>query len=336
LLRFLVLCVTALSFLTACGQTTSQKNPPSNFEVPDDPQARIRFLEQFPILNSDGQEAAPTHPDFEGYPLGVLIGMVKKNQGTSCSASHLDSGFVATNAHCVDQNLGPGKYFLIYFDKEGVKKWAPVESFVYVGKPDSDDVAVLKIPAENARQWHTAGKAARPIPIAQATDAEPNPAPVTLPIHIWAFDPFKPAHPDLVQRHGAAGAFFQPRTCQMTRTKPTVVGIKILESGELERTTIHNRNASPALHFFVDQCDRNPIHGNSGSLVTAAGKFGDKIGVYHWGIGTREGKEKYNYLEYTGSNGRPKSLWDENRWQDIFGVGYLFEHFAAAHPQVLF
>lgn len=342
MVRFLISCALAI-LLTACGQSTTQKSGSPDlprFPVPKpNPIDRARFLEQFPLLNSDAEEAAFEHPDIEGYPLGVLIGMPDSGEGTFCSASHLDLGFVATNAHCVEQwrTLGADKYFLVYFDPSGLKKFTPVESFVYIGNPGSDDVAILKIPKEAAIQWQTAGKAAKAVPVAIATPETPQPAPLTFPIHIWAFDPFSPSHPDLMTKYkDRAGMIFKPRTCQMTRTKPTVVGSKVQPSGAIEHITINSAKANPALHFFVDQCDRPPVHGNSGSLVTVAEKFSEKIGVYHWGIGTKDGKEKYDYIEYTGTDGRTRFFHEAADWQDMFGVGYLFEHFAGAHPQVLF
>jgi hypothetical protein len=219
-----------------------------------------------------------------------------------------------------------------------LKRFAQVESFVYVGNSNADDVAILKISDRDAKHWKAAGKRAMPVPEAKPTDTDPNPPPLSFDIHIWAFDPFEPSHPQLAERYpGEPGMIFQPRTCHMTRTKPKVVGAKLPQNGgPIEHTVIRSDKASSALHFFVDSCNRMPVHGNSGSLVTVAGRFEDKIGVYHWGIGTRDGKDKFDYLEYTGTDGRTRFLHDILDWQEIFGVGYLFEHFGTAHPNVVF
>jgi hypothetical protein len=269
----------------------------------------------------------------------VLIGIPDSGKGSFCSASHIDLGLVATNAHCVEQwrDLGPGRYYVVFYDPAGLKKWARVESFVYIGNAAADDIAILKIPTAAALQWQTAGKLAKVVPLAQPTTDKPNPDPISFPIHIWAFDPFEPSHPDLAAKYqSSAGMIFKPRTCQMMRSKPILMGAKMPETGTPQRAPIHSNKTNPALHFFVDSCDRMPVHGNSGSLVTIAEHFAEKVGVYHWGIGTRDGKETFDYVEYTGTDGKTKYLHDPAEWQDIFGVGYLFEHFQMKHPQVLF
>ncbi len=340
LIRFLMSCCLGLSLLSACGRNESPKasSPsPQDFPTPVDV---TPFLKQFPLLNAEAEEAASYHEDFEGFPLGALVGTPKGGNITLCSASHIDLGYVATNAHCVDRTIGAGRYYVIYFDLKGMKKFAKVESFVYIGNANADDVAILKIPPSAAKEWQTAGKTIKLVTEVQPTPEDPAPAPLSFSVRIWAFDPFSPSHPKLSAHYqDRSGMIFQPRTCQMTRTKPLLVGTKVPEGAPIEHTTIDTDHANSALHFFVDQCDRIPVHGNSGSLVTISDQFDKKIGVFHWGMHAPTepgGKKKYDYIEYTGSDGRTRFLHEMKDWNDIFGVGYLFEHFARAHPSVLF
>ncbi len=327
-----------MTLLSACGQNTSPKTAPApaNFPgqekpkgdgkplFPKDPAERSALLDGFPIFNTFGEMKAYTHPDIEGFPLGVLLGLLDSG-GTFCSVSHLDLGYVATNAHCVKRQE-IGNYYVVYFDALGIKQHAQVESIVFLGNEDVDDIAILKIPNEAALQWQTAGKAAKAVPKAVSTPENPVPTPIALSIRVWAFDPLT-----------TGGGAFHPRSCEMSVTRPILMGAKVPNNGPIERIPIRSsKKAEDGVHFFVDQCDQNPIHGNSGSLVTIAEQFADKVGVYHWGVGTKDGKDKYDYIEYTGSNGRTRFLHEAKDWEDIFGMGYLFQHFQGAHPQLFF
>lgn len=333
---FLVAFVTLLSGCGNAGEKAGPRVPEFPAPAPED---QTLFLEEFPLLDAQGNEAAPVHSDFAGHPVGALLGLPGKGQSiTFCSASHLESGYVLTNAHCVPnwQQMGPKRYFVVFYDNRGVKSFSALESFIYVGNTGADDVALLKIPAEAAAHWAQAGRAAKSVATAQATQADPNPKPLSLAVHLWAFDPFTPSHPQLAQKYqNMPGMIFQPRDCQVSRTKPTLVGVKVTESGALDRTQIRNTQANPILHFFIDSCNRAPVHGNSGSLVTTAGKFDEKIGVFHWMSGTRE-TQTFDYIEYTGNDGQTRFIHDAKPGTEFFGIGYLFDHFRIAHPHTFF
>ncbi len=333
-----------VAFLSACGKSETPASAPGplskSVNYPVDTVKRDRMLEAFPVLNQEGNPLPYYDDDLTGYPIGVLIGFKPGSNETGlCTVSHLDSGYVATNAHCLENwdTLGPGWFHVLYFNPQGLKKHTRVESFVYVGSKESDDVAILKIPSEAAEEWQTAGKKTRDLPLALPTAQTPNPKPIAYSVRIWAFDPLIPSHIDIAERNSSeAGMIFKPRTCQMTRTRPTLTGSKVPENGPIETFRISAGHANQNLHFFLDMCDRYPVHGNSGSLVTLAGLFEAKVGVFHWMSGAKEGKEKYDWVEVSGSDGNSRFIHEESYWHEIYGVGYLFQHFGSAHPNVLF
>jgi len=342
LVRLLLTSVVAIALLSACGKSDTPMSAPGALpkSYPVDKVNRGPILDAFPVLNQNGDPLAYSDPDLTGYPIGVMVGFKPDTNETAlCSVSHLGSGYVTTNAHCLEKwdELGPAWFHVLYFDRQGLKRHARVESFVYVGSKDSDDVAVLKIPGGAAEQWEAAGKSVKQVELAESNFNNPRPLPIAYSVRIWAFDPIMPWHADVAERNTIdSGMMFQPRTCQMTRTQPTLIGNKIPENGPIKQIRISSGHGNQNLHFFLDQCDRNPVHGNSGSLVTLSGKFDDKIGVFHWMSGAKEGKDKYDYVEFDGSDGRPRFIHEEGAWHEIFGVGYLFQHFAGQHPNVLF
>lgn len=79
---------------------------------------------------------------------------------------------------------------------------------------------------------------------------------------------------------------------------------------------------------------KRPVHGNSGSLITAADDITQIFGAYHWNIpADRQRMTEYSKFEYRGNNDTAVSLsWEDMKLRDFFGVGTDFNALLASHP----
>jgi hypothetical protein len=300
------------------------------FEVPKLDSEREQFLASFPVVNDAEEESAPLDPRTNRAPFGVLIHMASFGQGTFCSVAHVSPGRVTTNAHCVSRSSAPHEYFVVFYNNRNWKRYERVTNFVYVGNQESDDVAVLQIDPDAARSWDTVSGAT-----VNSSAEIGAPAPALHKATIWSFNPFKENHPALYQKYNGSGMRFTPKHCDASRTRPSLTGISADgEGAETGRIRIVSGVSQEKIHWFVDACDKRPVHGNSGSLITSVDDITQIYGAYHWNIpADRQKMSEYARFEYRGNNGTAVELnWADLKKRDFFGVGTDFNALLASHP----
>jgi hypothetical protein len=316
--------------LAGCGSGGNQATGLPTFEVPKLDSEREQFLASFPLVNDSQEESAPVDPRTGRAPFGALIHMAAFGQGTFCSVAHVSPGKVTTNAHCVSRSSRPDEYFVVFYNNRNWKRYERVTGFVYVGSQESDDVAVLQIDPDAARSWDTVSGT----PVNSRAEVG-QPIPALRKATIWSFNPFKDNHPDLYAKYQGPGMRFTPKHCDASRTRPTLTGISEDEDGqELRRIRIVSGVSQEKIHWFVDACDKRPVHGNSGSLITAADDITQIFGAYHWNIpADRDRMSDYTKFEYRGNNDTAISLsWEDMKGRDFFGVGTDFNTLLGSHP----
>jgi len=303
----LLLLLVGLS-LAACSSnlsSTGHPTAPEADEFPMDPEKREAYLNSFQLTDLNGEEAAPRINDATGTtPFGVLVKLPATGLPSACSVSHLWSGQLVTNAHCVSghRTMGIQNFFLVFYNREGQRTHIPVESLAYLGDTTGVDIAVLKISDEHAKQWDTLN-----------AEVVPNPE-LAGQVTLWGFDPI-----NLTQ--GGTGMAFSPKACLASRTKPQVLGVK--ESGERE-SVLGNVKLDAENHIFVDRCNVKLVAGNSGSLITGLNDSKVAFGVYHWAITpTTEATNKFTRFEYFGNEKVVEILPKSPPQGLFFGVGSL-------------
>ncbi len=316
---------------TGCGRnTTEQTGGLPSFIVPKLDADKERLLHDFPLLNDQEEFAPPVDPVTGRAPFGVLVRMPKDGNGTYCSVAHVSPGRVTTNAHCVGKDTKPEEYFVIFYNKRGWKRYERVLDFVYVGSTESDDFAVIKVADDVGRNWETV--AGRP----KNTRAEVGKSSATPhAITLWSFNPFKGNHPELEAKFNGPGMRFTPKQCMGSRTLPQVYGIgQNPATGEQAKVRIVNPLSVERIHWFVDACDKRPVKGNSGSLITVAGDITQMLGAYHWNVpADPEKMAHFESFEYTGNNGELLKLsWDQMGLRDFYGVATDLSTVLSEHP----
>ena len=339
---FLLLCLGSLLAFVGCSLDDFAPNSDQpSFEAPMDPADREALLEHFPLLDQAQNPAPAYEPTTHTAPFGVLV-LMMKTDGYYCSASHIVPGRVVTNAHCVNHpGAAPSDYSVVFYNHQGTEVHYQVQDFRYVGDTNADDIAVLDIADEAANEWDSAGDAQLP------TDKLIPDPPMSTPadhqefaVRLWSFDPFVDRQ-DVEYDNGKfgiedeVGMIFSPRKCQGSRTLPTVQGVVLNGDGSINHVqTFPANQLNPRIHVFLDQCDRAPIRGNSGSLITDRDNFTAKVGVYHWAYSpTDTTKVNFNYYNYTGNDGTTHQLTlQQLKGGLFFGVGTVFESELLAHP----
>lgn len=258
-----------MATLAACGRNdTAQVNSDlPTFALPANT-TRLQFIEEFPVLDQNSNLQAPQVPT-GGSPIGVVLAFLPDGTVSYCTTTHFVPGKIVTNAHCVESDSNPNDYYVLFYNTSGKQISTGVTSFEYVGSSQTYDIAVLDIPVIAAEQWSSAGDQ-----VASLTS--------TTQVTIWSFDPIS-NYADLYNQYNQhAGMKFNPKTCLAGRKVPTVLGYT---NGSSQPTSITSSQVNPVYHIVMDNCNQNPVHGNSGSLITLANNFAVKFGVYHWGIG---------------------------------------------------
>lgn len=302
--RLLILLV-GLS-LAACSQSYTpivQAAEPEVAEYPMDPEARENYLNAFRLTNLRGEEAAPRINDERGTtPFGVLLKLPREGKVSACSVSHLWSGYLVTNAHCVtgQRTMGIQNYFVVFYNRDGLRVHVPLESIGYLGDASLNDIAVLKIAPEHAQTWDSLE--------AQNID---NPA-LAAQVTLWGFDPIE-------LPNGGTVMAFSPKTCLASRVKPEVLGV---EPGGHKESVLGKVRLEPDHHIFVDRCSSKLVAGNSGSLITGLNEPKQAFGVYHWAITpTAEAERKFARFNYTGNQRIEEILPNPPPLGLFFGVG---------------
>ncbi len=318
--------------VSGCGKGEKVLTGLPTFDVPVLDSEREEMLHHFPLLNDNEQESAPQDSRSGKSPFGALVYMPKSGKGAYCSVAHVSPGKVTTNAHCVDDDSDPGNYFLVFYNKRNWKRYERVISFEFVGKKDSLDVAVLNILPEVAANWDTvSGSPARTLQ--EVGKVNPTMHQVTL----WSFNPFDKNHPELAEKYQRPGMRFTPKHCQASRTRPKLAGIVVDEQGtEVRKVPIVSSVSQEKMHWFVDACDKRPVQGNSGSLITDSQDTSKMMGVYHWNIPVEEkSMSGYGRFEYRGNDNVVSLLeWDDLVDRDFFGVGSDFAYLLSEKPAV--
>ncbi len=308
-------------FLTACGNEKGGKGLPT-FEVPELGIDQQAFLADFPLLDDSEREAPPFDRASGRAPFGVLIHMPETGLGSFCSSAHISQGFVTTNAHCVDEDSQPGNYFVVFYNRDGAKRYERVVERTYVGNRRSNDVAVLRLQGVESHTWDTVGGAA----VETRVDVAQRPV-QGRQVTVWSFNPFEGNHPKLFRKYARPGMRFAPRHCASSRTRPKIIGIRESEDGEeLGRTQIIAGEAQERAHHFIDACDSRPVRGNSGSLVTENGSLSRILGVFHWIVPADvSSMDRFDSFEYQGNDNQPVRLnWEDMKRRDFFGVATDF------------
>ncbi len=328
-----LVCLGALFALAGCGKPGVDPQGLPTFKVPPLDKDREKFLQTFPLIDEHDQEAPPFDPVTKKSPFGVLVHMPSSGYGKFCSLAHASPGVVTTNAHCVVQDPSIANYFVVYYDRQGEKRFSRVESFDYVGNVDADDIAILRISSDAKESWDTIGGKA-----VQSAAEVGKRIPVLHKVVLWSFNPIKGNHPELEKEYGPVGMRFTPRTCDASRSEPRLKGIITDEAGEVTRkVNIQANRGDLKLHWFVDHCNIRPIKGNSGSLFTEASDISRPLGVFHWVIPYDEvGMSKYHHFEYAGNdNVHHEISTEEARANDLFGVGTDFSYILGLRPGLL-
>lgn len=320
--------VLGICLLSACSKNSARDNSTTSFDVPVLDADRQSFLANFPLLDINGDMRPPVVGNSREWPLGALIYMPPSGRGGFCSVSHVSSGKVAANAHCVMEDGRAYNYFVVYYDRNGRKAFDRVKTIDYQGNSETDDVAILSLTETGESRWHVIN--AKIVPTNQDAGLLP---PVNEAVTIWSFNPTPENHPDLYAKYKGPGMKFEPKSCSVSRTAPRVFGVQKDALGNVvSRINIRTR-AQERLHLFVDACSKRMVKGNSGSLISEASNFQRVLGVYHWIVSVNE---RYSTVEYTGNNGQQLEFSPEHiDVSGIYGVGTAFEAAFANKPTLL-
>jgi hypothetical protein len=314
-----------LSALVGCGGVKAPATPAVS---------RDELVNNFVILDEKGEAKAPREPVTGLSPFGVFLKAPHFGIRADCSATHVSRGVIVTNAHCVADYrfLKPSDFFLFFYsNKTGLLTHSPISRLLYVGNPDSDDVAFIEIPSEAAAEWDIASsqfaksvRRYRPDEFENASAPEKE-SPVVESVALWGFDPlsstrFEARYPD------RQGMVFSPKHCKASRTIPWIA--TQAEDGSrslIRKYQPRNKNLDPRLHIMVDECDKSTLYGNSGSLISSE-NFDRFLGVFHWNLP----KEKFLAHEaYYGNRQTWLRVWAGDMKGDpnlsVLNIGTAFE-----------
>lgn len=261
-----------------------------------------------------------------GIPSGVLLGIPPRGAITVCTVGRFNEGHVATNAHCIleSRTKNPSDYYVLFPDKStGQKTMVRVKSFSYLGNPDHDDVALLKLESSGEDRWASFSAQMGPFndPRGDAL------------YYLWAFDPVPSEARGLGSPNAFGiednGAVFSRKTCRVSKQIPRVArsidGDKPVAPTEYNPS---NKQLDAAIHLFVDDCTPTTVSGNSGGVLTNA--VGEAIGIFHWHVQKRAFRSNQYYF---GNKGIWQRIWGNDlpgpAWSSIFGVA---TEFSAIHP----
>ncbi len=321
----------AILAVSACGNNNNSnlQSGTANTPLPANT-TRLQFIEQFPVLNSDQTLSRPLIQGVGTTPVGVLLGFLPDNTVSYCTITHITPGRVLTNAHCVESDSNPLDYYVLFYNQAGQQISTGVVDFRSVGSSQNADYAVLDIPSVAAAQWDTAGAQLNVLGGINAQPAQ------SVPVTIWSFDPINTQdangnyiYSNLYQQYNQhAGMILNPKTCSGSRTIPQVYGYGGQSSQDGTAITAAQVNAN--IHVMLDGCTvnggMNPVHGNSGSLMTIAGNFNLKVGVYHWGIGLSD-PTVYGSYQYFGNANQWLTL-QPYAGLEFYQVGTSIDQFA--------
>jgi len=318
-------CLALLTLVSACADPDLgiDRRMPIVEDVPI--ADKDAYAEQFPIIDARSGELTIPRTPADTSPFGVLLGFVNRHQLEMCTISHWHGNELLTNAHCIESVSKPDAYYVIYYDRDRQRRYAMVTGFGYVGNVESDDVAVLTISPEDAVRWDALD--ATVLSSRDSIDAGLGRG--NFPVTVWSFDPLS-AHPELDGSfHGRQGGVFEPKNCTGFRTEPRLNLVdQDGRSQPYPATTVDVRR-----HVLFDNCDHEPIPGNSGSWISAAGDPARGYGVFHWIITLRDQPivRTFRTFEYTGSNGRLRSTPAVDNFAFYF-VGTDLEAVLGEHP----
>lgn len=251
--------------------------------------------ESFGLLDEYGNTSASLGS--QSLPFGILLQQQGKLE-SYCSLSHRRKNELTTSAHCL-HSQNPKDYYAIHFDRAGEKRITPITQIAFSGSPEQVDVAVLFISDEEDAEWEMV-----PQLVDGGTDS--TLANVTL----WSFDPID----------GERAMQFAPKTCQGSRTQPQYWGVD--EHGTTELLSRPDRNRKNLL--FYDVCDRHPISGNSGSLLTVSNADGSRaaIGIHQKQISPTDWDLwAYPYFEVLNTRGEKLKPSAEQAAEGLYWAG---------------
>lgn len=266
---------------------------------------------EFPYETTDKESKTGTVPSFiKNYSLYVggsetakgpsstspfaVFFAVRDGSFSRCTATHLTTGRVLTNAHCIKDTDLAKNLFVVFWDKSGKEKWAQVTEIEAKGFDMGVDAALVKIKAEDAAQWDVFRGDFDDTSSLIGLELGTHVTPVT----VWAMD------------HQESGSYYysylRQKKCRASpRTKLKVVGTKLPSP---TRYTMAYTNEDEVYHLFYDQCAPVTIQGNSGALVTddATGKA---VGIHFSSDKTPSFLERgYTDLEVTGADGKVETF----------------------------
>lgn len=316
-MRFLVIIALSSMYLGGCGNGLDTDADLPRFDVPDQAK-RSQFLEEFPLLDASGNEAPFLDPVTGKAPFGAMVYMPLSGKGAYCTLTHARMGEVLVNAHCVEDDSDPSNYFIIFYGHDGQKKVYRIGNFISVGSSENKDYARLRISNRAANEFDTLN--ANMVSTASEIQAEP---PVVHRVSVWSYDPLY-RHADVYSRYNHAGMMAKgSNDCDMSRTKPVVLA---MSANGATQTPISSPTVNTEYHVIVDNCTKELVGGNSGSLITAQGNPSIVYGTYHWAILPGDKTlQTYPCFDYTGNRSVDKQFCpSKNSSGDLpslFGVG---------------
>ena len=251
----------------------------------------------FPIFDARSGSFLPPRTPNGALPFGVILTFLNHQKLGMCTVSHWRGTEVVTNAHCLEDIVDPGAFYVVFVDQELKHRYAEVTKIGYVGNRSADDVAVLRLDPTDAVGWDELNPSLKDSSGFIGKSLGRGNFPVTL----WAFDPVS-SHPEYSgQLTEDRGGVFVPKNCTGFRTLPEA-GI---EHSNGDKEAMPDGAVDVTQHVLLDRCDRDPIRGNSGSWISAQSDPGQGYGVFHWLItgGTLSAEQDAKNFYYTGSSG---------------------------------
>lgn len=293
-------------------------------ELPPMDSRQKSLSEEFLLLNNEGIEAPAYIPGTKSAPFGVLAFTPAEGNVRVCSTTHLYPSVIVANAHCVGENPAPKDFIVVFYDRTGKRTYDRVQKIEYVGNQEKADFALFKLNTADETTWDVVNP--KYVPTGQEVGMAEAPAHL---VNVWSFDPIAKNHPQLYKKYGRDGGVFMPRTCLASRKRPKISGVKMDENGQVVgEGTFNIGTGEPEMHLFVDHCDRDPVHGNSGSLISLVGAPHRALGVYHWNVIPIQGAVPgVSAIVYQGNDKRREELSIVEAIGHLFyGVGTSFQY----------
>ncbi len=305
-----------IAFVSGCGGgAVSGSRPGMSVE---------QLINNFVLLNEYSEPLAVRDPATGLSPYGAMVYAKDKSDRIYCSVTHVAAGIISTASHCVEnfRNLLPTDFYVFFYSNEtGRLEVTTLESAIYIGQQDFDDIAILRIPEARAKEWDVYGS-----PLAKtvrrfassAIDNKVQPElekPAIENVTIRSFRPI--ANP---------GMMFAPLHCQASRTLPWVAkdggkGAPL----DAKKYVAPNKRLDPSTHLFVNNCDATTVYGNSGASITSD-RTGQLLGVFDWNLP----RKRFGTNELIFANAREwKKVWtgapEEKDLASVLDIGTAYD-----------